>query len=239
MTLFQKLSTLIRGSARQSTQVLLDANAVTIFEQEIVDVERSIQQRKKVLNEVIVARKQIEQEIAAIRQLMDKRRSQASRLMEDNQQQGLIEDIALDLAQQENLLATLEQQHHQLETKANSISAALRSALSETGRHRRELRLAKAQQLRASSLAKANHLPEQLSELEQTRSHIQGLQDYDNDSEAAWSETEEQIQQSNIDYQVKQAGKDDLQLRAKEILVGLKLDSTAVTPPQNSTDSTT
>ena len=225
MTIFQKLSTLIRGSARQSTQVLLDANAVTIFEQEIVDVERSIQQRKKVLNEVIVARKQVEQEIAAIRQLMEKRRSQASRLMEDTQQQGLVEDIALDLAQQESVLTALEEQHRQLQAKADTMSAALRNALSETGRHRRELRMARAQQLRASNLAKANHLPEQLSELEQTRSHIQGLQNYDNDSEAAWSETEEQMQQSNIDHQVKNAGKDEVQLRAKEILASLRTDS--------------
>ncbi len=235
MTIFQKLSTLIRGSARQSTQVLLDANAVTIFEQEIVDVERSIQQRKKVLNEVIVARKQVEQEISSIRQLMDKRRSQASRLMEDSQQQGLIEDIAMDLAQQENLLGALEAQHHQLETKADAMSAALRNALSETSRHRRELRMAKAQQLRASSLAKANHLPEQLSELEQTRTHIQGLQDYNNDSEAAWSETEEQMQQSNIDHQVKKAGKDEMQLRAKEILASLRTESSSTTTVQSST----
>ena len=45
MGIFTKLTTLARGAARESAEVILDANAIRVFEQEIVDVEESIRLR--------------------------------------------------------------------------------------------------------------------------------------------------------------------------------------------------
>ena len=53
MSVINKLFTLARGTARASAQVVVDANAQQIYEQEIVDAERVIQGRKRVLTEVI------------------------------------------------------------------------------------------------------------------------------------------------------------------------------------------
>ncbi len=46
MSIIQKLCTLARGTARESAQVLLDANAQRVFEQEILDVEKASQTAK-------------------------------------------------------------------------------------------------------------------------------------------------------------------------------------------------
>ncbi|BFM14148.1 PspA/IM30 family protein [Maricurvus nonylphenolicus] len=222
MQVIQKLMTLARGSARQSAQVLLDANALTVFEQEIIDVEKTIHDRKQVMSEIIVARKQIEREMASIRQLIVKRETQARRLLDEEREASLVEDIAVDIAQQETILESLAQQRDRLQARAESMSQALQKALLEVGRHRRELRVAKAQQVRASVLAKANHLPEQLSELEVTRSHVADLQSCEEDGDHAWSEMQDSLHQPNIESRLQAAGCSEQQDRARDVLARLK-----------------
>ena len=172
MNVLQKLTTFVRGSARQSAQAILDANALTVFEQEIIDVETTVHQRKRAMNEMIVARKQIEEEILCLKRLIEKREQQAHKLIENGSHEALLNDIANDIAQQEQMLASLDTQHQTIQTRIESTGKTLRQALSDVGRHRRELRLAKAQHVRSSLLATATHLPQQLSELETTRDHL-------------------------------------------------------------------
>lgn len=222
MKVFQKLVTFARGGARQSAQVLLDANALTVFEQEIVDVEKAVHDRKRVLSEMIAARKQIEREITSIRQLIHKRETQARRLLDESREEALVEDIAADIAQQEAVVESLLAQRDSLQGRADILSKALQKALQEVSRHRRELRVAKAQQVRASVLAKANHLPEQLTELEATRCHVAALQTGDIDAEAAWDEMESGLDRPNIDKRVQQTGCSEQQDRTREILARLK-----------------
>lgn len=226
MPIFQKLMTLARGSARQSTQVLLDANALTLFEQEIVDVETTVQKRKRVMSEMILARKQIEKEIETLQQLIAKREQQAHQLLDqaDTGDDTLLQDIANDIAQQEALLASLQQQRTQLQHRIDKMAQTLQQAVLNVTRHRRELRLAKAQQVRSSLLAKANHLPEQLSELETTRAHVVGLQAEDIDGEEAWSEMASHMNRPNIDDRVDDLGLSEQKQRAQEILDRLNRD---------------
>lgn len=220
MAIFQKLMTLARGSARQSTQVLLDANALTLFEQEIVDVETTVQKRKRAMSEMIVARKQIEQEIETLQQLVGKREQQASQLLDQANinDEPLLQDIANDIAQQESLLDSLQQQRTRLQNRIDKMAQTLQQALLNVTRHRRELRIAKAQQVRSSVLAKANHLPEQLSELEATRAHVASLQTEDIDGEDAWSEMTTALNRPNIDGRVDDLGLSEQKQRAREIL---------------------
>ncbi len=222
MNVIQKLTTLVRGSARQSAQSIVDANALTVFEQEIVDVERTVHQRKKVMSEMIVARKQIEEEIISLEQLIEKREQQALKLIDAKKEEGLLEDIASDIAQHEVLLNSLRDQYKTVQTKIESMGKTLRQALADITRHRRELRLAKAQHIRASALASANHLPEQLSELETTRDHVITLQSTSIAQEDAWPEISEHLDKHNIDKKIKMEGLDQQQIRAKEILKELK-----------------
>lgn len=222
MNVLQKLTTFVRGSARQSAQAILDANALTVFEQEIIDVETTVHQRKREMNEMIVARKQIEEEILCLKRLIEKREQQAHKLIENGSHEALLNDIANDIAQQEQMLASLDTQHQTIQTRIESTGKTLRQALSDVGRHRRELRLAKAQHVRSSLLATATHLPEQLSELETTRDHLVALQLSCNTSEDAWSETRERVEEETIDAKIKGEGLDRQQLRAQEILHNLK-----------------
>lgn len=193
MGIFNKLTTLVRGTARESAEILLDANAIRVFEQEVVDVEQSIQLRKQAMSEVIVARGQIEQEIKSIKTVISKREEQAAALIENNSEGDLLDEIAEDIVQYEDTLTNLELQHKDMSKRIIAIEGTLRKALLEITQYRRDLRLAKAQQLGSSGLARANNLPKQLSELEGTRRHLLALQSGGDDREAAWIEVENRI----------------------------------------------
>ncbi|WP_293265113.1 PspA/IM30 family protein [Neptunomonas sp.] len=190
MGIFNKLATLARGAARESAEVLLDANAVRVFEQEIVDVEQSILQRKQAMSEVIVAHSQINREIESLNKIILKREDQAKVLLEDNADNDLLDEIASDILQYEEMYSHLEEQRKGMDKRIQIMKTALRKALSEVTQYRRDLRLAKAQQISLSGLAKANNLPKQLSELECTRRHVMSLQVGDDDQENAWVEME-------------------------------------------------
>ncbi|MGH1373292.1 MAG: PspA/IM30 family protein [Cellvibrionaceae bacterium] len=222
MNVIQKLTTLVRGSARQSAQAIVDANALTVFEQEIVDVEKTVHQRKNIMSEMIVARKQIEEEISSLEQLIDKREQQALKLIDAQREESLVEEIANDIAQHETLLHSLRSQYKTVQAKIEAMGQTLRQALADITRHRRELRLAKAQHIRSSTLASSSHLPEQLSELESTRDQVTTLQSEAIAQEDAWPEISAHLDKHNIDKKIESEGFSPQQLRAKEILEELK-----------------
>lgn len=218
MGVFSKLTTLVRGAARESAEVILDANAIRVFEQEIVDVEESIQLRKQAMSEVIVARNQIEREIEAIKTIIGKREEQAVAIIEKDSDQELLDEIASDIVQYEETLDNLKAQHKAMSKRILTMETALRRALTEIAQYRRDLRLARAQQIGASSLAKANNIPKQLSELESTRRHIDALQTGDDDRETAWSEMEDRMDPQGLNQRFEKIGTAE-QVRKKEAVL--------------------
>ena len=53
MRVFAKLFTAVRGGVREAAEVVVDANALRIFEQEIYECESALQQAKKDLSRVM------------------------------------------------------------------------------------------------------------------------------------------------------------------------------------------
>jgi len=227
MGIFSKLTTLARGAARESAEVLLDANAIRVFEQEIVDVEASIQLRKQAMSEIIVARKQIDREIESIQAIIGKREEQARAHLDDNPDHDLIDEIANDIVQYEQTLADLQSQHRDMSKRIQTMEAALRRALTEIFQYRRDLRLARAQQIGASNLAKANNIPRQLSELESTRQHIAALQTGDDDRETAWVEMEDRMDPHGLNQRHSKVSQADQEKKKEAVLQRLKAKGNA------------
>ncbi len=224
MGILKKLTTLTRGIARESAEVIIDDNAIRIFEQEIVDVERTISSRKKMMSEMLVTRKQLERECESIQGLITKREAQAQEFLHKNDKHELIDEIAEDIARYEEMLAGLQMQRDSLSKRIFNTEAALRKALSEVVQYRRDLRLAKAQQIVKNAPAKSGNLPKQLSELENTRQHIAGLQGNDNDQEAGWVEMEEMLDLQSIDKKIHDI---DRRKRKEAVLARIKEASSA------------
>jgi len=224
MGIFNKLTTLARGAARESAEVILDANAIRVFEQEIVDVENSIRLRKQAMSEVIVARKQIDREIESIQSIISKREQHATSIIDNKSDHDLVDEIASDIVQYEETLAGLQVQHKAMSKRILAMETALRRAVTEIAQYRRDLRLARAQQIGASSLAKANNLPRQLSELEGTRRHIAALQTGDDDRESAWTEMEDLMDPQGLNQRRSKISQAD-QAKKKEAVLNRLRDN--------------
>ncbi len=222
MGIFSKLTTLARGAARESAEVLLDANAIRVFEQEIVDVEESIQSRKRAMSEVIVARTQIDREVESIQSIIAKREDQAKALLEESSNDDLLDEIANDIVQYEETLEDLRAQHKAMSKRILTMEAALRRAISDIAQYRRDLRLARAQQIGASNLARANNIPKQLSELESTRRHIAALQTGDDDRETAWTEMEDRMDPQGLNQRHEKIGAAEQAKRKEAVLKRLQ-----------------
>ncbi len=66
MSVIKKLVTLLRGSAREIGQSVVDSNATRIYEQEIVDAKASIAEAKTELTSVMAKEMQSAREIERI-----------------------------------------------------------------------------------------------------------------------------------------------------------------------------
>ena len=222
MSVINKLCTLARGRARASAQVVLDANAQQIFEQEILDVEKVIQDRKHALTELITSRKLVERDIESVQNLIGKREFQARRLIEQNENEELVEDIAKEIADHETTFEALEKQRKACDRRIHKTELSLQKALRSVSNYRRDLRMAKVQQLSASSNAGADSLPRQLSELEKTRDHLAMLQSLGDDRDDAWEEMIDSVEQTSIDSRLEDAGYSEKQDRVNDVLARLR-----------------
>lgn len=204
MQVLQKFYTLMRGGARESAQIILDANALRIFEQEIIDVEQMVHARKQAMAEVIAARKQLEREIASVEHLIEKREQQAQQLLERHEEDDMLTAIATELVDLEQSKRNLDTQHKALCVRIEKMKSYIQKALQDVMRYRRDLRLARAQQISSSHLAQKTNLPAVLSELESTRDHVFSLQGEQDDRDEAWLEMEENLTASPIDVLAQQ-----------------------------------
>jgi hypothetical protein len=220
MGILNKLTTLSRGVARESADRLLDANAIRIFEQEIIDIENMIHLRKQSMSEQLVARKQIDREIESVQALVKKRELQACELLNKESQSALIEEIAVDIVQHETMLSDLTSQSESLSKRTFKTEVILRKALTEVAQYRRDLRLAKAKQTNSCMPIKnVGNLSKQLSELKNTHQHVINLQVQTDDSESVWEEMENQITTNNINQRMNDI---DQKKKKKEILARIK-----------------
>ncbi|MFT6220682.1 MAG: hypothetical protein ACJA0C_000079 [Candidatus Endobugula sp.] len=203
MGILNKLTTLSRGVARESADRLFDANAIRIFEQEIIDIENMIHLRKHSMSEQLVVRKQVDREIESIQALIKKREFQACELLNKDSQPALIEEIAVDIIQHETMLSDLTNQSEDLSKRTFKTEVILRKALTEVAQYRRDLRLAKAKQTNSCMLIKnVSNLSKQLSELKSTHQHVISLRVQTDDSESVWEEMENQITTNSINQRV-------------------------------------
>ena len=67
MTIIKKLVTLLRGSARELGQSVVDGNATRIYEQEIVDAKHSISEAKTELTTVMAKEMQTARDMERLR----------------------------------------------------------------------------------------------------------------------------------------------------------------------------
>lgn len=142
MTVIKKLVTLLRGSARELGESVVDANATRIYEQEIVDSRHSIDQARGDLTGVMAKEMQTARAIEKLKTEVARYEGLALEALNKSQ-----EALALEVA---NKVGTLEQELDE-QTKAHASYAVqvaklkelIKSAEARIREHERELAIAK------------------------------------------------------------------------------------------------
>ena len=142
MTVIKKLVTLLRGSARELGQSVVDNNATRIYEQEIVDAKNSIAEAKTELAAVMAKEMQTARDIERIQGDIRKQEDLAMQAL-DKAEEGLAEKVAERVAGLEGELQAQTAAHAGFAVQVGRLKDLIRSAEARVREHEREIGIAK------------------------------------------------------------------------------------------------
>ncbi|MFC4257879.1 PspA/IM30 family protein [Marinobacter lacisalsi] len=225
MSVWTKLNTLLRASAQEPAEALVDANAIRIFEQELRDAEQAFGRSKRQLACLMAEKKFLERDNASLRESIENREAQAAQALEDGHE-GLAMELATAIAEDENLL-TRQQQHLE---RIQQQEARLRSQLRETARNLRhyqsELRLARTNQSAGRVNVQLNGYRQGITghfeEMDQSLARIQSRQARAHDMDEALNELDQDLGNRSLDERLRAAGIDTGDQRAEKVLYRIR-----------------
>ena len=142
MSVIKKLVTLLRGSAREIGQSVVDSNATRIYEQEIVDAKASIAEAKTELTSVMAKEMQSAREIERIQGDIRRQEYLALQALEKTE-----EDLAMKVAERvAGLEAELQAQtasHAGFAVQVSRLKDLIKAAEGRVREHEREIGIAK------------------------------------------------------------------------------------------------
>lgn len=226
MSVIKKLVTLLRGSARELGQSVVDANATRIYEQEIVDAKASIQQAKTELTGVMAKEKQSAREIERLKADILRHEDMAVQAL-DKSREDLALDVATRVAALEAELNTQSQAHAAYAMQVSRLKDLIRSAEARVREHEREIGIAKTtesvyratQSISDSMGASGSQLTSARESLERIKKRHEDLAD----RMAAAEELDQEFGHRALEQKLASAGiGDDASVRATEVLARLR-----------------
>lgn len=142
MTVIQKLVTLLRGSARELGQSVVDSNATRIYEQEIIDARNSIAQAQTELTAVMAQEMQTAREMARLQGEVHRHEEMALQAL-DKAQEALAVKVAARVAALEGELQAQSAAHAGFALQVGQLKDLIRSAQARVREHEREIGIAK------------------------------------------------------------------------------------------------
>lgn len=145
MSLWDKFNTLVRATTNAPVEKLVEENSMKIFQQEIRDAERVVSGAKQQLATVMAQYKQLSAHNELLHQHILRREQQTLAAMEKGEQ-GLAEELAQLIADDEMVLKEQQQQQAYLLKQKNQLKGELRIAVRAIQNHQRQLDVARANQ---------------------------------------------------------------------------------------------
>ena len=141
--LILKLATARRGGTREVLESAVDANAIRIFAQEIYECECSLKQSKQHLSGVMAEKLKLKRQLDAQVNKVSKSEAKVRARLEANDE-GAAMQLAEEMAQQETLLTSLQQQYDKLQAYEQKLLKTLKITAQKLEQRRADLRMAQA-----------------------------------------------------------------------------------------------
>jgi len=142
MSVIRKMVTLLRGSAREIGESIVDANGTTIYAQEISDARHSLQQAKADLAGVMAKQMQAEREMRRLQAEIERYEGLAIEAL-DKAQEALAEEVAAKVAGLEQALAEQTRSHETFSSQVQRLKGLIQAADARLREHEREVEIAR------------------------------------------------------------------------------------------------
>ncbi|MGL5632683.1 MAG: PspA/IM30 family protein [Azovibrio sp.] len=142
MSVIRKVVTLLRGSAREVAESVVDANATRIYEQEIIDAKHSIDEARGSLTTVMAKEMQSAREIERLKKEMDRYEGLALEAL-NKSQEGLAEEVAVKVGAIEQNLEEQVKAHATYAVQVENLKNLIKTAEARIREHEREMAMAK------------------------------------------------------------------------------------------------
>lgn len=142
MSMIKKVMTLLRSSVREIGESVVDANATQVYEQEILDAKRHLEQARGDLTGVMAKEMQTAREIERLRGEMLRYESLAVEALEKSKE-SLAEEVATKVATIESQLDEQTKAHASYALQVGRLKDLIKTAEGRIRDHERELAMAK------------------------------------------------------------------------------------------------
>lgn len=142
MGVLSKIFTAIRGGAREAGEAVVDANAVRIFEQEIIDSKNHIKKAKDSLTTVMAEKMQAARKLDAIKNDIADNEDYAIKAMNKGDE-ALAVEVAEKIASLESELAEQQQIHDNCAAHIDKLKEQIQSAERQISENERQLNIIK------------------------------------------------------------------------------------------------
>jgi phage shock protein A len=142
MSVIGKIASLIKGSARELGESIVDANGARIYEQEIVDARAAITQAKNELTGVMAKEMQSARAIERIQNEISRLETLAVEAL-DKEKPELAEEVAAKVAEQEIELEGQTQSHANYALQVSRLKDLIKSSETKIREHEREVQIAR------------------------------------------------------------------------------------------------
>jgi phage shock protein A len=142
MSVIKKIVTLMRSSVREIGESVVDANATQIYEQEILDAKRNIEQARIDLTAVMAKEMQSAREIERLRREAARYEGLAVEAL-NKSHTGLAQEVAAQVAALESQLEEEAKAHAGYAVQVARLKDLIRAAEARIREHERELTIAR------------------------------------------------------------------------------------------------
>jgi len=142
MAVFSKILTMLRGNLREIGQSVVDQNASSIYEQEIVEAKAHVASAKQNLTAVMAKEMQATREIESLQAELARYEELALQAMQKNEL-ALAEEVAAKLANLEIAISEQNASRNEFSENIHKLKDMIRNAETSLREHERQLAMAK------------------------------------------------------------------------------------------------
>jgi len=142
MSIFQKLVTLVKGGATKAGEAIVDANAITIFEQEIKDADKHLVNAKRDLTTVMAKSMETKRKIDSLGKEISKHEAYVAKAL-DKGDDGLALEIAAKISEFEGERTVQINAKGQFDKHVSRLKSIIKQTCKSMDKMKRELVMVK------------------------------------------------------------------------------------------------